>query len=390
MEPMTQSTFDTLLQYCGWPCVSVYLPTHARGIEGQAGHIRLKNLLTEAEKRLVARGIRPIEARDFLAPANSLVENRAFWKGQTDGLAIFVSPEVTQSFFLPMAVGEIAVVNSRFHVAPLVSLFDEQTDHYILALSENRVRLLKADRWQAHGVAVPNLPSDATEALHYDHPTDTRQFHTALLGRGTSKLGAYHGSGDFFEQEKSELLEYFRVVDRALHPVLCAERAPLVFVGVDYLFPIFQQANNYPHLSEAHVHGNPDIWTDRELHEKVWQCIAPQLAIPREKALARYSGLANDGWRSDDLLAILSAAHHGQVETLLVDVSQPIWGKWHSEERRLQVHDRRRDDSDDMVDLAIAQVLAHKGAVYSVPSTALGAGKHCQAIFRYHLLQLAH
>ncbi|HWB14645.1 MAG TPA: hypothetical protein VG826_35810 [Pirellulales bacterium] len=385
MEPVTKQTFDALLRYRAWPCVSVYLPTHAGGFEGQAGRVRLKNLLVDAEERLVARGIRPVEARDFLASANKLVENEAFWKDQTEGLAVFASPKEIRSFYLPTTVNEISVVNSRFHIAPLVPLIEEETDHYILAVSENRVRLLKANRWQAREVTVPDLPANAREALHYDHPSDTRQFHTALLGRGTSKLGAYHGSGDFFEQEKSELLEYFRVVDRAIRPVLRSERVPLVFVGVDYLFPIFQQANSYPHLSESHVHGNPDIWTDRELHEKALERIAPQFASPRYEALARYSNLAGDGWRSDDLQVILRAAHQGQVDTLLVDVERPVWGNWDENQRRLRLDDPRRDDSDDMVDLAVVQALTHKGSVYSVPGTALWPGKHCQAIFRYEL-----
>jgi hypothetical protein len=385
MEPITRNTFDVLMRYRGWPCVSVYLPTHAGGFEGQAGRVRLKNLLAEAEERLVARGIRPVEARDFLGQANNLLENDAFWKDQTDGLAVFVSPETTRPFYLPTTVNEVAVVNSRLHVAPLLPLVDEETDHYIVAVSENRVRLLKSDRWEAREIAVPNLPANAAEALHYDHPSDTRQYHTALLGRGTSKLGAYHGSGDLFEQEKSELLEYFRVIDEAIHPVLRDEGAPLVFVGVDYLFPIFRQASHYPHLSEAHVHGNPDVWTDRQLHEKAWKCIAPQVAEPRQRVLARYANLAGDGWRSDDLRVILNAAHQGQVETLLVGVEQPVWGKWHDDERRLRLDDQRRDDSDDMVDLAIVQTLTHKGAAYSVSSSQLKPGKPCQAVFRYEL-----
>jgi hypothetical protein len=385
MEPITKSTFDALLRYRGWPCVSVYLPTRPGGFEGQAGRVRLKNLLAQAEGRLEARGIRPVEARDFLAAANRLVDHEAFWKNQTQGLAVFISPEATRTFYLPTTAHEVAVVNSRFHVAPLLPLVDEATDYYILAMSENRVRLLRANRWQASEVVVPNLPANATEALHYDHPTDTRQFHTAVLGRGMSKLGAYHGSGDFFEQEKKELLEYFRVIDHAVHPLLRDERLPLVFVGVDYLFPIFRQANTYPHLAESHVHGNADGWSDRELHEKTWPCIAGQFAKPAQMALTRYSNLAGDGLKSDDLRLVLDAAHQGHIDTLLVDVEKALWGKWDSEQRRLRLDAERRGDSDDMLDLAIVQSLLHKGAVYSVPRDSLRGGSHCQAIFRYEL-----
>lgn len=385
MEPLTKRHFDALRRYLGWPCVSVYLPTHPGGFEGQAGRIHLKNLLAEAERRLVARGTRPVEARDFLTPANDLVDDDRFWKDQTAGLAVLTSPQATQSFYLPIKVHPLAVVNSRFHIAPLVPLFDQAAEFYVLAVSENGVRLLKADRWYSEEVVVPGLPVNAEEALHYDHPTNTRQFHTAVLGRHMSKLGAYHGGGDFFEQEKNELLEYFRIIDRALHPVLRDEHLPLVFAGVDYLFPIFREANTYPHLADAHVHGNTETWSDEQLHERAWSSIGPHFAKPRQAALARYATLGDDGFRSDDLRVILAAAEQGKVETLFASVEEPVWGKWDSTHRRLRLDAERGDHSDDMIDLAIAETLAHRGTVYSVPSASFSAGKHCQAIFRYEL-----
>lgn len=337
MDSLSRNTFDALVRYRGWPCVSVYLPTHPGGLEAQAGRIRLKNLLVEAQARLEARGIRPVEARDFLAPARKLVDNEPFWKNQTQGLAVLASPEATRTFYLPTTVPDLAVVNSRFHVTPLLPLIDGATDYYIVAISENRVRLLKADHWRASEVAVPNLPASAKEALHYDHPSDTRQFHTAVLGRGMSKLGAYHGSGDFFESEKAELLEYFRIVDRALHPVLRDQRVPLVFAGVDCLFPIFQKANRYPHLAESHVHGNPDGWSDQELHDKTWACVAPSFALPVEAALARYANVPTDGHKSVDLRVILDAAHEGHIGILLVDPQRPVWGKWDKKQCQLRL-----------------------------------------------------
>jgi hypothetical protein len=385
MEAFDKSSFDALMRYRAWPCASIYLPTHPGGFEGQTGRIRLRNLVAEAERQLNSRGVRPAEARDFLAAANQLVGNEQFWRNQTAGLAVFVSPEATRTYYLPASVRELAVVNSRFHVAPLLPLVDEETDFYILAVSENRVRFLKADRWHASDAAPSDLPADAKEALHFDEPSDTRQYHTAVIGRETSKLGAYHGSGSFFEQEKEELLEYFRVIDRALHPVLCDKSAPLVFVGVEYLFPIYRHANTYPHLAEAHVTGNFDISSDRQLHEKAWQAIASQFEKPKRTALARYAELAGDGLKSDDLRAILNAARQGQIDTLLVDPEQPVWGKFDEDQGRLRLDGDRRDDSNDMLDLAIVETLAHRGAAYAVPSADLAPGKQCEAIFRYKL-----
>ena len=80
------------------PSVSIFLPTHRAGKEIQQDPIRLKNLLTEAEKRLITGGMRTPDARDFLAPASSLLNDGWFWRHQSDGLAIFLNQGLSRSY----------------------------------------------------------------------------------------------------------------------------------------------------------------------------------------------------------------------------------------------------------------------------------------------------
>ena len=44
-------------------CVSIFLPTHRAGPEIRQDPIRLKNLLKQAESRLIALGHKPVKAR---------------------------------------------------------------------------------------------------------------------------------------------------------------------------------------------------------------------------------------------------------------------------------------------------------------------------------------
>jgi len=48
------------------PCVTVYLPTHVSGEQGQQDPVRLKNLLQRAEEQFVDGGMRAAEARELL------------------------------------------------------------------------------------------------------------------------------------------------------------------------------------------------------------------------------------------------------------------------------------------------------------------------------------
>ena len=73
---------------------------------------------------------------------------------------------------------------------------------------------------------------------------------------GAPGMAMVSGHGGVTDDTKENLLKYFRLIDRGLHDLLKDERAPLVLAGVEYLFPIYREANTYPRLIEG---GFPEI-----------------------------------------------------------------------------------------------------------------------------------
>ena len=53
VDHVSQAALRTLAETRDQGCVSIYMPTHRVGIDTQQDPIRLRNLLAEAEKRLV-------------------------------------------------------------------------------------------------------------------------------------------------------------------------------------------------------------------------------------------------------------------------------------------------------------------------------------------------
>jgi len=104
------------------PCVSVFLPTHRAGREVEQAPIRLKNLLRQAIDALKADGVRAPEIDRLLEPLRRLLDDRLFWQYQSDGLALFSRPGWWRSFRVPLDLPELAVVDDRFHVSPLLPL----------------------------------------------------------------------------------------------------------------------------------------------------------------------------------------------------------------------------------------------------------------------------
>ena len=67
---------------------------------------------------------------------------------------------------------------------------------------------------------------------------------------------------------------------------------PLLLAGVEYLLPIYKEANTYPHLIDTVIKGNPDLLSADELHKSAWEIIRPLFQAAQEEAFAHYQQLA--------------------------------------------------------------------------------------------------
>jgi hypothetical protein len=382
MDALAYGDFGDLLAQRGFPCVSIYLPTYRSGEQAQQNPIRLRNLLRQAREGLVAHGMRGPEAKKLLREVDGLLTDQLFWRDQCDGLAIFVSPAGTRRFRLPARFPEMALVHDRFYVKPLLPLASHDGRFLILAASTNTARLYQATRWEIAEVPQPKLPHDLAEALHYDRPQEIRQFHTVMAGQHTPKAAAWHGQGGAPDSVKEDLLLYFRQIDRALHDFLHNEHVPLLFAGVDYLFPIYREVNTYPHLAASHLSGSPDQASQSELHQQAWRCMEPLFDQSRRDAASHYSSLAGTDRTSNDVRVIVPAACHGRIESLFIDPQRDVWGAVDATGQVVQ-HVRRGPESDDLADLAAAQTLLHRGTVYAVTGEAVPGGEAMAATFRF-------
>ena len=184
------------------PCVSVFLPTHRAGPEVQQAPIRLKNLLRQATDALKSDGVRAPEIDRLLAPLRRLLDDRLFWQYQSDGLALFSRPGWWRSFRVPLDLPELAVVDDRFQVSPLLPLLDGDGHFFVLALSQNRIRLLEGTRDRVEEVELPGVPLGVRDALQGEEIQQQLQLYLADRG-GVGAGGVYHGHGHPGEGKKS-------------------------------------------------------------------------------------------------------------------------------------------------------------------------------------------
>ncbi|MDP8957743.1 MAG: hypothetical protein M3N51_00745, partial [Actinomycetota bacterium] len=228
MDLVTRGDLEALLQMGEGPCVSLFMPTHRAGPEMRQDPIRLKNLLGEAEQRLGEAGLRAPEARALLEPARKLLDDQQFWRHQSDGLALFVSPGRFHPYRLPLELYDLVVVGERFHIKPLVSLLSGDGRFYLLALSQGEVRLLQGTRYTVGQVELDGVPESLAEVLRREGLERQLQFHSHGGPRGAGERSAiFHGHGEAEEDAKDDILRFFRQLDRGLGELLQGEQVPM-------------------------------------------------------------------------------------------------------------------------------------------------------------------
>jgi hypothetical protein len=383
MKIFTRDELRTLTTSAQAPCVSIYMPTHRVPTENQQDRTRLKNLIRQAQDSLQAYGLRPAEAESLLEPATNLLGVIPVWKDKRDGMALFVSPGIFRQYQLPTAFDPLVVVAHRFHLKPLLA-FLGGNEFFVLALSQNAVRLFEGSRFGLSAIDdLEGVPKSLADALKYDELIKQLQFRTGIGGGGARGERAAMFHGQSADDAKDRILRYFRQIDQGLQDFLREEQALLVLAGVEYLLPIYKEANTYPHLLDEGITGNPEGVSPEDLHRQAWALVEPSFKREQEKAAARYRQLAGTGRTANDPRDIVPATYHGRVECLFVALGRQQWGDYDPGANQVHLHPAAQPGSFDLLDLAATQTLLHGGAVYAVEPAGVPDAALLAAVFRY-------
>jgi hypothetical protein len=382
MHTLSKDELKTLMGKHQGLCISIFMPTFRTGAESQQNQIRFKNLLRGAEEKLLAAGLRSQELKQLLEPAHALPGNILFWRRQSDGLALFLCAGLFRCFCLPEAFDEFIVVADHFHIRPLLPVLRNDWRFYILALSQKEVRLLEGTGQGVTEIELEALPKSLEEALQYDKLEKQVRFSTGSIGSGTG-MAMVSGHGGVADDAKDNLLKYFRLIDRGLRDRLKDERAPLVLAGVEYLFPIYREANTFPHLIEEGIPGNPRRMNPDSLYRSALKIVAPFFRKAENDALAQYRQSSGTGLTSADIREIVSEAAHGRVGTLFIAAGSRNWGTFHRESGAVEPHRTREVEDEDLLEIAAIQTYLNGGSVFILPPKKMPEPKALVAMFRY-------
>jgi len=366
-------------------CVSVFMPLHGSQPDSKQDPIRFKNLLNQAEEKLLARGMRGADVTSLLKEAREMIENGHVWHADgRKGLAVLIEPKAVRCSRSYQSFDEIVRVGERFHLGPLVRSFADSGQFLLLAISANSVRLYRGDQHALEPLALPEpMPKSLREVEQGSQFDKGLQFHTAAPSSlAGSHVGIMHGHGSPKDDQKTLWGEYLRNVVQHLEPVLHGKSAPLVLAAVDYVHPIFRATCRFPHLANAGVTGSPDELSELELHRRAVDAVRPELSADLKKALDRYRELEPTPRVAFHIETVLPAIEQGRVEILFAADESHIWGRFDGQ-NQVSVHRSEEPGDVDLLDLAICETIAKGGSAYVIERDRVPSRDPVAAILRW-------
>lgn len=361
---MNRTDIQLLQAIRGYPALSILLPTHRTAPANRQDPIRVKNLVRQAQERLLAE----FSQRDLaglFARLDALV-NTIDYRYTLDGLALFVNADIARSFMLPFPLKERVVVDETFATRDLVFALNRTPRYWVLALSEQPTRLFEGIRETLIEVTGNGFP------IIHTGPGGQQ----AIPNKPDINRSAYR-------DEHHRL--FFRQVDEAFKPFMVADPLPLAVVGVDRYLAFFREVSAYTSEIVTTMTGNHDKTTAHELGKLVWPLVEGSLAARRKGYLQELDAAVGAQKYVSTIGEVWRLGHEGRGALLLVEEDFHYPARVDASGMHLTPADdpSAPDVLDDAVDDLIETVLAHGGRVAFVDNGALTQHQRIALVLRY-------
>lgn len=294
---------------------------------------------------------------------DALLDANEFWTHTGRSVAIFVTPESIVEYRLPNELTDYVSVGDTFTFTPLLRALTFPQAAFVLALSQNGVRLIEVSPDQdATEINLAELPESAEQAL------------------GLRSIGGRSASGRIQGDEgrKVRLTQYARGVDHALRPFLNGQSLPLIIAAPEPLASLFRNLSGYRHLAAQTLRGNPEEASPAELADEARGVLDTLHEQEVEELHETFRHRRENGRASTDLSDLARAAAFGAIGTLAVDMDAEVPGRIADD----GTHELGTVGNDVLEDLA-RRTLASGGRVLSLRTKDMPMDVSAAGMLRY-------
>jgi hypothetical protein len=366
----------------GGPCLSVYVPlSPAPANQGnKANGLEWKETLRALEAKLAPHGSQGRELLQSISDWEAVVPDE---EPQGKSIAVFRSPEVFRVSWVEDAVKSRADVGPHFYIRPLLADVTRDRTFYLLALSQNDVRMLRCTTHSSEEVPFPPGIENSFDAwMNTAKPDHNLNMKGSVSATSGNQKGVLEGTTTGAEDWAKYLGHFYKQIDRGVNDLLRGHTEPLVMAAVEYEIPVYREANSYPHLAEEAVQGAPNGLKAGEMHARALAALERCYEKKLDEILAQYDHRVGGG-ASNRLKDVVTAAHDGRVLTLVVSDSLEQTGSFNEATHSVKGRETGTPEDEDLVNDAAVQTILHAGQVYVAPTSKMPNGAALAAIYRF-------
>ena len=366
--PLPKQTFKNLASTHANNCISIYLSMYKTGKE-QNEHLaqaNLKHCIREVQAKLFEYQYSKEESKNYLKPVKQLLDSIELWRNPSDGLAIFLNPKELVYYTIPISFETKTYVADHFYLKPLLPLYSDDGLYYVLELSMDYVKLHQASKHAFKELFIEDFaPDKLEEAVGYDFKPKMLQFRS---GQAPHSSASFHGYGEGKDDEKKEILRYFKAIDYGLKKMIGDSKAPLVLASVDKLFPLYEQVNSYSNLFESNLSGNPELWNKTQLHEESWKLVQPYFDKTKKEKLKQFKDLYHTPKTTFEVTDTISAAINGKIDTLFIQDNTDLYGTYNKKNEHVSIDKKKKVNNASLLNLSALHTIKQGGEVFLLNS----------------------
>ncbi len=345
-----QQKLNQLAAETGETCVTISLNTHRTHPDSEQDKVLLKNLVKEAESRLLNEHNKR-EIQSLISSLGS-IEKEIDVNYNLDSLHLFLSNTRKEIFRSPISVSENKVhIDDRFALRPLIRALGNTESYYILLLSQSGVHLYEATNDQVTGeVRQEGFPFKENQhyITHSDKASDPKQVDNMIR-------------------------EYLNKVDKSVVKMYNTSGMHCVVICTE---------NNYSHLLQVadkasvyygYVPVDYNHIAPHQIGKQAWTLVENIHADRNRKAITEAREAVSKGTVLTDLQSIYQAATEGRGDLLIVHPSYTQAAVIANDQSLSVVNDPSTPGATDDITSVIAwEVLSKNGRVVFTDQDGLG------------------
>lgn len=292
---------ETLANETSSPCVSISLNTHRTHPDNTQDVIQLKNLLKEAEQRILNEFDKKTVA-PLLKKISEIDPDPTY---NLDSLHIFLSNDTKEIIKSPWSTQMNSVqISDTFAIRPLIKNLHRSEEYLILLLSQG-------------GVSLYNATNDevTSEVINNDFPFTENPHYVADREKRSDGL-----------LRDNLVRQYFNKVDKAVVDVYNRTGLDCVVICTEDNYSRFMEVADRPtiYLGYADIdYGKTDV---HHIAKQAWEIVKTDLFKRKTEAIEEMREAVSQGVVFTDLQEIYQASIDGRGDLLMVhiDYVQPV------------------------------------------------------------------